>query len=549
MIDLTVAQIAEIVGGTLADISPQEAAELNVTGTVEFDSRAAGPGGLFLALPGARSDGHDHAGAAVAAGAVAVLAARPVGVPAIVVAPEPGRGRTDGGLAGVLEHDTDGSGAAVLAAVAKLAKAVAAELVAGGLTIIGITGSSGKTSTKDLVAAVLQPLGEVVAPPGSFNNELGHPWTVLRATRRTDYLVLEMSARHPGNIAALADIAPPAIGVVLNVGTAHLGEFGSREAIARTKAELPQSVPSSGVVILNVDDPIVAAMAHATSAGVVRVSRSSRTDSGPSDVWAEGVALDELARPRFTLHALDAGGPVKAEVRLGVYGDHQVTNALCAGAVALQCGASVEQVAAALAGAGPVARHRMQVTTRADGVTVIDDAYNANPDSMRAGLQALAWIARGGAHDDKSKRGPSTRRSWAVLGEMAELGEDAITEHDRIGRLAVRLDVSRLVVVGTGRSMSAMHHGAVMEGSWGSGGDRGAVSVPDGDAALALLRAEVRPGDVILVKASNAAGLGALADALAAEGSDDGSDKGSGKGSGKGSDEGSDKGSDNGARA
>jgi UDP-N-acetylmuramoyl-tripeptide--D-alanyl-D-alanine ligase len=513
MIDLTVAQIADIVGGTLADISPQAAAELHVTGTVEFDSRAVGPGGLFLALPGARSDGHDHAGAAVAAGAVAVLAARPVGVPAIVVSPEPGRGRTDGGLAGVLEHDADGSGAAVLAALARLAEAVAAELVAGGLTIIGITGSSGKTSTKDLVAAVLEPLGEVVAPPGSFNNELGHPWTVLRSTRRTDYLVLEMSARHPGNIAALAAIAPPAIGVVLNVGTAHLGEFGSRGAIARTKAELPQSVPASGVVILNVDDPVVATMAHDTSAWVVRVSRSSHTDSGPSDVWAEGVSLDDLARPRFTLHAPDAA----VEVQLGVYGDHQVTNALCAGAVALQCGASAEQVAAALAGAGPVARHRMQVTTRADGVTVIDDAYNANPDSMRAGLQALAWIAHGGAHDDKNK-GSGARRSWAVLGEMAELGDDAITEHDRIGRLAVRLDVSRLVVVGTGRSMDAMHHGAVMEGSWGAQGDRGAVSVPDGDAALALLRAEMRPGDVVLVKASNAAGLGALADALATEG-------------------------------
>jgi UDP-N-acetylmuramoyl-tripeptide--D-alanyl-D-alanine ligase len=504
MIDLTVAQIAEIVDGTLADVSPQAAAELHVTGTVEFDSRAVGPGGLFLALPGARSDGHDHAASAVAAGAVAVLAARPVGVPAIVVPPL-GAGRTDGGLAGVLEHDADGSGAAVLAALAKLAKAVAAELVAGGLTIIGITGSSGKTSTKDLVAAVLEPLGEVVAPPGSFNNELGHPWTVLRATQRTDYLVLEMSARHPGNIAALADIAPPAIGVVLNVGTAHLGEFGSREAIARTKAELAQAVPPSGVVILNVDDPVVAAMAHVSAAWVVRVSRSGRTDSGPSDIWADGVSLDELARPRFTLRALETA----AEVRLGVYGDHQVTNALCAAAVGLQCGAGVEQVAAALAATGPVSRHRMQVTTRADGVTLIDDAYNANPDSMRAGLQALAWIAHGG-----EERGSGTRRSWAVLGEMAELGDDAITEHDRIGRLAVRLDVSRLVVVGTGRSMSAMHHGAVMEGSWGAE----AVSVPDGDAALALLRAEVRPGDVVLVKASNAAGLGALADALATEG-------------------------------
>ncbi|MEB3982347.1 UDP-N-acetylmuramoyl-tripeptide--D-alanyl-D-alanine ligase [Mycobacterium sp. 663a-19] len=510
MIDLTVARIAEIVGGTLADVSPEAAAQLRVTGTVEFDSRAIGPGGLFLALPGARSDGHDHAGAAVAAGAVAVLAARPVGVPAIVVPPV---GETDS-RAGVLEHDADGSGAAVLAALARLATAVAAELVAGGLTIIGITGSSGKTSTKDLVAAVLRPLGEVVAPPGSFNNELGHPWTVLRATRDTDFLVLEMSARHPGNIAELARIAPPAIGVVLNVGTAHLGEFGSREAIARTKAELPQAVPESGVVVLNVDDPAVAAMAHVTDAWVVRVSRAAHTESGPSDVWAENVSLDELARPRFTLHAMDPRGAAEAEVRLGVYGDHQVTNALCAGAVALQCGAGVEQVAAALADAGPVSRHRMQVTTRPDGVTVIDDAYNANPDSMRAGLQALAWIARGG-----DNRKP--RRSWAVLGEMAELGEDAITEHDRIGRLAVRLDVSRLVVVGVGRSMSAMHHGAVMEGSWGSetgpGADRGAVNVADADAALALLRAQVRPGDVVLVKASNAAGLGVLAEALAAD--------------------------------
>src|SRR5262245_16588236 len=150
----------------------------------------------------------------------------------------------------------------------------------------------------------------------------------------------------------------------------------------------------------------------------------------------------------------------------------------------------------------------MQVTTRGDGVTIIDDAYNANPDSMQAGLKALAVIAR---------EGGEKRRSWAILGEMAELGDDAISEHDRIGRLAVRLDVSRLVVVGTGRSISAMHHAAVMEGSWGAGADRGAVKVADRDAALALLRAEVQPGDVVLVKASNAAGFGELADALVAD--------------------------------
>jgi UDP-N-acetylmuramoyl-tripeptide--D-alanyl-D-alanine ligase len=491
MIALSIAEIADIVGGTLADITPDAAAATRVTGTVEFDSRAVTPGGMFLALPGARADGHEFAAGAVAAGAAVVLAARPVGVPAIIAPPA----ELDA-ASSVLEHDTDGSGAAVLAALARLAAAVAARLAEAGLTIVGVTGSSGKTSTKDLLAAVLAPLGEVVAPPGSFNNELGHPWTVLRATEATDYLVLEMSARRRGNIAALAAIAPPRVAVVLNVGTAHLGEFGSREAIAETKGELPQAVPSSGAVVLNADDAAVAAMAAKTSARVVRVSRAPG-----ADVWASDVTLDALARPRFTLHTADG----QVDVALAVHGDHQVSNALCAAAVALECGASLQQVADALAGAGPVSRHRMQVTTRADGVTVVNDAYNANPDSMRAGLKALAWMAR---------EAGAARRSWAVLGEMAELGDDAISEHDRIGRLAVRLDVTRLVVVGTGRAMSAMHHGAVMEGSWGAE----AVMVPDADAALALLRAELEPGDVVLVKASNAAGLGALADALVGDG-------------------------------
>lgn len=501
MIDLTIAEIAAIVGGRLADISPEQAAATRVTGTVEFDSRAVGPGGLFLALPGARSDGHDFAAAAVEQGAVAVLAARPVGAPAIVV--EPAAPSAVDGTASVLEYDTDGSGAAVLAALARLAAAVAARLVDGGLTIVGVTGSSGKTSTKDLLAAVLTPLGEVIAPPGSFNNELGLPWTVLRATESTDYLVLEMSARHRGNIAALAAIAPPSIAVVLNVGTAHLGEFGSREAIAATKAELPQAVPSSGAVVLNVDDAAVAAMADVTAARVVRVSRSA-----DADVWAEAVTLDELARPRFTLH----GGGGQVDVTLAVHGDHQVSNALCAAAVALECGATLDQVAAALAAAGPASRHRMQVVTRADGVTIVNDAYNANPDSMRAGLKALAWMARGDGGLGPRPMG-GRRRSWAVLGEMAELGEDAVSEHDSIGRLAVRLDVSRLIVIGTGRAMSAMHHGAVMEGSWGPE----ATMVADADAALAVLRSELRPGDVVLVKGSNSAGLGALADVLIAD--------------------------------
>jgi UDP-N-acetylmuramoyl-tripeptide--D-alanyl-D-alanine ligase len=255
-------------------------------------------------------------------------------------------------------------------------------------------------------------------------------------------------------------------------------------------------------------------MADQTAARVVRVGRSAG-----ADVWAGPVTLDALARPRFTLHTADGEADSQIDIALAVHGDHQVSNALCAAAVAVECGASLDQVAAALAAAGPVSRHRMQVATRDDGVTVINDAYNANPDSMRAGLKALAAIAHeGGAPTFPSQAGAppagaGKRRSWAVLGEMAELGDDAISEHDRIGRLAVRLDVSRLIVVGTGRPMSAMHHGAVMEGSWGSE----ATMVADADAALALLRAELRAGDVVLVKASNAAGLGALAETLVAE--------------------------------
>jgi UDP-N-acetylmuramoyl-tripeptide--D-alanyl-D-alanine ligase len=248
-------------------------------------------------------------------------------------------------------------------------------------------------------------------------------------------------------------------------------------------------------------------MAEVTAARVVRVSRSPG-----ADVWASAVALDELARPRFTLHADSPEEPAQVDVTLAVHGDHQVSNALCAAAVALECGATLEQVAAALAAAGPASRHRMQVATRPDGVTIINDAYNANPDSMRAGLKALAWMARGAGELGPGPLGRG-RRSWAVLGEMAELGDDAISEHDNIGRLAVRLDVSRLIVIGTGRAMSAMHHGAVMEGSWGPE----ATMVADADAALAVLRSELRPGDVVLVKGSNSAGLGALADVLIAD--------------------------------
>ncbi|MCE5288891.1 MAG: UDP-N-acetylmuramoyl-tripeptide--D-alanyl-D-alanine ligase [Nocardiaceae bacterium] len=491
MIPLSLAEIAEITGGRLVDVPDPS---VRVTGTVEFDSRKVTAGGLFLALPGARVDGHEHAPGAVAAGAAAVLAARPVGVPAIVVEPLKGESGSY-----VLEHDTDGSGAAVLAALSKLARAVVDRLAAQGLTVIGVTGSAGKTSTKDLIAAVLEPLGVVVAPPGSFNNELGHPWTALRADESTKFLVLEMSARGPGHIAALARTAPPRIGVELNVGTAHLGEFGSREGIAQAKGELVEALPSAadgGVAVLNIDDRAVAGMAPRTTARVVGAGQSEN-----AEVRAVDVSLDQNACAKFTLVTPAGSVPVQ----LAVSGEHQVGNALCAAAVALACGATPQQVADALATAGPKSAHRMDVKTRPDGVTVINDSYNANPDSMKAALKALVTMSR--ATEPR-------RKTWAVLGEMAELGDESVVEHDAIGRYAVRLDVNRLIVVGTGRPAHAMHQGAVMEGSWGNE----SVLAESIDDAIALVRAEVAPGDVVLVKASNSFGMWAVAEALLADG-------------------------------
>ncbi|WP_051407079.1 UDP-N-acetylmuramoyl-tripeptide--D-alanyl-D-alanine ligase [Nocardia sp. CNY236] len=487
MIEMTLREVADIVGGTLRDVADPE---VRVTGTVEFDSRRIGFGDLFLALPGRNADGHDYAGAAIEAGAVAVLAARPLGVPAIVVPPDHG-GVPSNSV--VVSHDSDGSGAAVLAALGALARASTVRLAhSGGLTVVGVTGSSGKTSTKDLLAAALTPLGSVVAPPGSFNNELGHPWTALRADADTRFLVLELSARGPGHIAALTEVAPPSIGVVLNVGTAHIGEFGSRDVIAQAKGELVDALPSSGLAVLNADDPRVAAMAARTSARVVTVGQA-RT----ADVRATDIRLDDQARATFTVHAATAS----AEVRLAVHGEHQVGNALAAIAVALECGADLGSVATALSGARAVSARRMDVRTTADGITVVNDSYNANPDSVRAALKALVSMARAGR---------TPRRSWAVLGEMAELGEASVAEHDAIGRLAVRLDVGRVVAVGTGRPARALHQGAVMEGSWGEE----SVRVADIDAALALLDTEVVPGDVVLVKASKSVGLWQVAEHL-----------------------------------
>jgi UDP-N-acetylmuramoyl-tripeptide--D-alanyl-D-alanine ligase len=461
VITLTLAEVAAAVGGRLAGGADPAA---TVTGPVVADSRLVEPGGMFVALPGERTDGHAFAAVARAAGAVAVLAGRETDGPCVLVA-DP------------------------LTAVGDLARAVVARL--RQLVVVGVTGSSGKTSTKDLLAALLGRLGPTVAPPGSFNNELGHPLTALRSGPDTRYLVTEMGARHPGNISYLCRITPPRVGLVLNVGAAHLGEFGSREVTARTKGELVEALPADGVAVLNLDDPLVAAMAERTSARVVGFG-----ESGSAVVRATDVELDTMARPRFRL-VTPAG---EADVTLRLHGEHHVSNALAAAAVAVECGLPVAQVAEALGEAGADSRWRMEVSSGPGGILVVNDSYNANPDSMRAALRALAVMGR------PVDGGP--RRTWAVLGEMLELGPTADAEHDEIGRLAVRLDISRVVAVGPGARM--IHEGAGQEGSWGEE----SAWVPDIPAALDLLRRALRPGDVVLVKASRGAGLDRLATEL-----------------------------------
>jgi UDP-N-acetylmuramoyl-tripeptide--D-alanyl-D-alanine ligase len=440
---MTLAEVASAVDGTLVGADP----DVMVTGTVEFDSRKIGPGGLFAAFDGASVDGHDYAETALKQGAVALLATKKVDAPAIMV--------DDARVA-----------------MGRLASAVLERLP--DLTVIGLTGSSGKTTTKDLVAGLLDRLGPTIATAGSFNNELGLPYTVLRATAETRYLVLEMGARGVGHIRYLCELAPPHIGVVVNVGVSHIGEFGSVEAIAEAKGELVEALPPAGIAVLNADDPRVRAMSARTRAEVVFAG-----ESAAAAVRALDVTLDDRGRAAYTL--LYQGGATP--VRLAAAGRHQVGNSLLAAAVALRLGLSPAEVADVFTGLRLASERRMDVFDRPDGVTVIDDSYNANPDSMAAALRALVAIAAG-------------RRTVAVLGYMAELGDQERAGHEEVGRLAADLGVDRLVAVG--QTAPAYTAGAASVARWGGE----SVEVTDQDAALAWLEAGLRPGDVVLVKGS-----------------------------------------------
>ena len=478
MIPLSVAEIAEITAGSISGD-----AGVAVSGPVVIDSRQAVPGALFAALPGERVNGHDYAAAAVANGAAAVLAAGPlpkIAVPVIVVSD-------------------------VTLALGLLARAVLDRLP--GATVVGITGSSGKTSTKDLTAQVVERLGPTVAPEGSLNNEIGLPLTVLRADETTRYLILEMSARGIGHIAYLTGIAPPRIGVVLNVGRAHAGEFGSIDAVAKAKGELVEALPpgpAGGVAVLNADDPNVIAMAARTQARVVTTSVEPAHSGQPNpgqqrdaDVRATGLVLDDLGRASFTLHTRAGSAPVT----LKLHGGHHVANALAAAAVAQELGMDVAAIADALTAATARSKKRMELHERPDGVLVVNDAYNANPDSTRAAIAALAHLTGNG----------TSRRGLAVLGYMAELGDIAADSHAEAGRLAAQAGAA--VVVAVGADAAPVAAGARAVDGW----QGEAIAAPDPKSAVLELQNRLRPGDVVLVKASKAAGLWEVADGLLAE--------------------------------
>ncbi|MEU6997734.1 UDP-N-acetylmuramoyl-tripeptide--D-alanyl-D-alanine ligase [Nonomuraea sp. NPDC046570] len=461
MIPLPLARIAEITSGALSGMADPRAV---VRGPVVIDSRAVEPGSLFVAIRGARVDGHDFAAQAVRAGAVAVLGTRPTEAPGVIV-PD------------------------AVTALAALATEVAAALPA---TVIGVTGSAGKTSTKDLLARLTGRIGPTIAPVGSYNNEIGHPLTVLKADADTRFLVLELSARDAGHIGYLARIAPPSIGVVLNVGTAHLGVFGGREAIAKAKGELVEALPRSGVAILNADDPLVREMAGRTAARVTFFGRAER-----AAVRAEDVRLDERGRASFTLRTPSGA----AEVNLRLYGEHAVSNALAAAAAAYELGLPVATIAQELSQAEPRSRWRMEVTDRPDGVTVINDAYNANPDSMRAAFAALGALGQG-------------RRRFAVIAALRELGEEGPALNEELGRLAGGAGLDGLIVAGPDAE-------PVLRGAYTAAGGlpypgQGLpiVHVADAEAAAAQLGAWLRPGDAVLVKGPRAMELQRTAELL-----------------------------------
>jgi UDP-N-acetylmuramoyl-tripeptide--D-alanyl-D-alanine ligase len=455
---LTAEEIAEATGGALSGDAATSADSYGI------DTRRLESGGCFIALQGER-DGNDFVPDAWKRGATIAVVTR---------SPR----RVAKGRAVVRVPDS-------LVALGALGDFARHRLP--DATVVGITGSAGKTATKDLLAAALDATHRVHASPESFNNEAGVPLTLLAADGDTEVVVTEMGARFPGNITELCTIAEPQVGVITHVGMAHAGLLGGPEGIARVKGELLEALDRDGIAVLDANDPFTPALSARTRARVLTVSAGA---SPTADVRAVDVVLDDELRPRFVLETPWGTTPVCLSVR----GEHQAVNAAMAATVALELGAPLDQVAEGLAKA-VTAAWRMDVVRTPEGITVVNDAYNASPTSMAAALQSFRRVA-------VAKR----KRRFAVLGEMLELGDHARDEHERIGRLAVECGIDFVIAVGAGAQ-------PIAEGARVAGGDK-VIEVDDADGALAEVSEHARPGDAVLVKASRAVGLERVAEAL-----------------------------------
>ncbi|MEL4357314.1 MULTISPECIES: UDP-N-acetylmuramoyl-tripeptide--D-alanyl-D-alanine ligase [unclassified Luteococcus] len=453
---------------------------------VVIDARKATPGSIFVAIPGERVDGHDFTAQAAAQGAAAVICTR----------------QTEAELAHIVVEDS-------VQGLSRLARGVVEQERDRGLVTLAITGSSGKTSTKDLLAQLLESAGPTVSPVGSFNNEIGVPLTACGVDAQTRFLVSEMGARGLGHVAWLCTITAPTISLVLNIGTAHLGEFGSREAIAQAKGEIVECLPQTGWAVLNADDDLVAAMATRTRA---RLAWWTRTDwgtqqggrpAGQLHVSARDITPNSLEQYGFTLVVERDGAIEEQPVQLQLLGSHQVSNALAAATAAIAAGCEPDQVAAALQAATVRSPWRMQMDVRRDGAAILNDSYNANPASM---FEAINTIGRIGAV--RREQDPSAR-VYAVLGDMLELGEDADRLHHQIGAQAVRQGVDEVIAVGDFAEQ-------IVAGARSAGGSARASQRDQVAGSLPL-----EPADVVLVKASRGLALDKVADALLAAGADE----------------------------
>lgn len=479
---VSVAEIAAGIGGVTHDPG-----DLVVGPDVCIDSRAVTPGALFVALPGENVDGHRFVQAALDAGAAAALVNHvPDGV--------------DASRCIVVDAGADGLG--VREAFGRVARHVIDALP--GLRTVALTGSQGKTSTKDLLATVLGDAGATVAPEGSHNNEIGVPLTAVSCDEDTRYLVAEMGARGRGHIAYLCGIVPPSVAVVLNVGVAHLGEFGSREAIAQAKGEIVEALDADGWAVLNGTDPYTLGMATRTRGRIAWFSGAGRpTEPADVIVWADDVHTGDLDRHSFTL-VVERGDHVERfPVELQVSGRHQVGNAAAAAAAAVVLGVDPAAVAASLTAATSRSRWRMEITRRADGLVVCNDAYNANPDSMLAACHSLAAIGRA-----EQREHPGSR-TIAVLGDMLELGDASAAEHRAIGRAVAALGIDELIAVG---EFADDIVAGVSETDGGS--PVSTHRAADTQEARKLAKQVASGHDVVLVKASRSMALEAVADEL-----------------------------------